>query len=190
MTSNNITRLTTPLAEVELKQLKAGDQVLLSGVIFTARDAAHARLSESLDNNEKLPVDLNGQVIYYVGPSPAKPGQIIGSAGPTTSYRMDKYTPGLLDKTGLKGMIGKGARSQEVKTAIIRNKAIYFAAVGGAAAFIAKRIVKAEIVAYNHLGPEAMYRLEVKDFPLFVVNDWYGGDLYLDGINKYALKNT
>lgn len=163
--------------------------MVLSGVIFTARDAAHARLAELLEKGEELPIDLRGQVIYYVGPSPAKPGQVIGSAGPTTSYRMDMYTPRLLEEAGLKGMIGKGVRSKEVKDSIIRCKAVYFAAVGGAAALIARRIKKAEVVAYDDLGPEAIHRLVVEDFPLFVVNDCHGGDLYQEGINKYAIKN-
>jgi len=178
--------LTTPLTSDGLGKLRSGDQVLLSGAIFTARDAAHARLAELLGKGEKLPVDLNGQVIYYVGPSPAKPGQVIGSAGPTTSYRMDIYTPKLLEDAGLKGMIGKGVRSKEVKDAIIRYKAVYFAAVGGAAALIAKRIVKSDVVAYQDLGPEAIHRLVVENLPLFVINDCYGGDLYQEGINKYA----
>jgi fumarate hydratase subunit beta len=169
-----------------LKELRAGDQVLLSGVVYTARDAAHARLSESLEKGENLPVNLNEQIIYYVGPSQAKPGQIIGSAGPTTSYRMDIYTPKLLERTGLKGMIGKGTRSKEVKDAIIKYKAVYFAAVGGAAALIAKRIIKAEVVAYEDLGAEAIYLLVVDKLPLFVVNDCHGGDLYQEGISKYT----
>jgi len=182
----SIINITTPLTNDSLEKLRSGDQVLLNGVIFTARDAAHARLAELLERGEKLPVDLCGQVIYYVGPSPAKPGQVIGSAGPTTSYRMDMYTPKLLEVAGLKGMIGKGKRSKEVKDAIVRCKAVYFTAVGGAAALIAKRIVKAEVVAYQDLGPEAVHRLVVENFPLFVVNDCYGGDLYQEGINIYA----
>lgn len=157
--------------------LRAGDRVLLSGVIYTARDAAHKRLYDLLQAGEELPVDLRGQVIYFVGPTPARPGQVIGSAGPTTSGRMDAYTPALI-AYGLRGMIGKGRRSPEVLKAIQEHGAVYFGATGGAGALLAKRIVKAEVVAYPDLGPEAIHRLEVKDFPVIVVNDAHGGDLY------------
>ena len=163
-------KIETPLNNEKIKKLKAGDSVLLSGVLYRGRDAAHKRLIDLLDQNEKLPLDIKNQVIYYVGPSPAKPGQVIGSAGPTTSYRMDPYAPRLLD-LGLKGMIGKGARNQEVIDAIIRNKAVYFGAIGGAAALIGKSIVKSEIIAYEDLGAEAIRRIEVKDMPLVVIID-------------------
>lgn len=163
--------------EGTIKSLQAGDQVLLSGTIFTARDAAHKRMVEQLEKGEKLPVDLTNQVIYYVGPTPARPGDVIGSAGPTTSSRMDKYTPCLLEK-GLKGMIGKGYRSQVVIDAIVKNDAVYFAAIGGSGALLAKRIKSVELVAYEDLGTEAIRKLEIEDFPCTVINapegrDWY-----------------
>lgn len=166
-----------PLNKSEISKLKTGEHVLLSGTIYTARDAAHKRMIESLENGEGLPIDINGQVIYYVGPTPAKPGQIIGSAGPTTSSRMDIYTPKLLD-AGLKGMIGKGKRSGEVVEAIKKYGAVYFAAAGGAGALLSKKIKKAEVVAYDDLGPEAIYRLELENFPVVVINDIHGNDLY------------
>ena len=169
--------INVPLNHTDIAELKAGEQVLLSGTIYTARDAAHKRMIESLENGEELPININRQVIYYVGPTPAKPGMVIGSAGPTTSSRMDIYTPKLLD-AGLKGMIGKGKRSTEVVEAIKKYKAVYFAAAGGAGALLSKRIKKAEVVAYCDLGPEAICRLEVDYFPLVVVNDIYGNDLY------------
>lgn len=174
----------SPLEEGVIKKLRAGDQVLLSGVIFTARDAAHKRMAESLEKGEKLPFDLKGQTIYYMGPSPTRPGFVIGSAGPTTSGRMDVYTPRLL-AAGLKGMIGKGSRSAEVKEAIKKYGAVYFAAIGGAGALIAKSIKSMELVAYEDLGAEAIRRLEVAELPLIVVNDMYGGDLYEEGKSKY-----
>ena len=182
-------RINTPVKDSDVATLKAGDQVLISGCIYTARDAAHKRLSDLIDQGKQLPIKLDGQIIYYVGPTPAKPGQVIGSAGPTTSYRMDSYAPKLLDN-GLKGMIGKGARNSEVKKAMIDNKAIYFAAVGGAAALISKSIKKAEIVAYEDLGAEAIYKLEVADFPAIVVNDIYGNDLYERGIKQYVIPRS
>ncbi len=166
-----------PLEEQELKELRAGDYVYISGTIYTARDAAHKRMEEALDAGEQLPFALAGNIIYYMGPSPAREGQCIGSAGPTTASRMDKYTPRLLD-LGLKGMIGKGRRSQAVKEAVARNGAVYFAAVGGAGALLAGTIVKAEVIAYDDLGTEAVRRLEVKDFPAIVVTDRMGKDLY------------
>lgn len=172
-----VKHLKTPLNGKEIANLKTGEQISLSGVIYTARDAAHRRMIEAVEKGEALPIDIRGQVIYYVGPTPAKPGQVIGSAGPTTSSRMDAYTPRLLE-AGLKGMIGKGKRSPEVKEAIKKHRAVYFAAAGGAGALLSKRIKKAEIVAYEDLGPEAIYRFEVKDFPVVVVNDIYGNDLY------------
>ena len=176
--------ITTLLKEEDIAKLKAGDTVKITGVIYTARDAAHARLVKLLDEGKELPIDVKGQVIYYVGPTPAKPGRPIGSAGPTTSYRMDAYAPRLI-KEGLKGMIGKGARSKEVKDAIKSEKAVYFAAVGGAAALIAKSIKKAEIITYEDLGAEALRRMEVVDFPAIVINDIYGGDLYQEGQAKW-----
>lgn len=170
-------KLTTPLKEEELLKLKAGDVVYITGTIYTARDAAHSRLVKLIENNENLPFDIKGQIIYYTGPTPPKPNKVIGSCGPTTSYRMDSYSPQLLD-LGLKGMIGKGARSDSVKKAIERNKAVYFAAVGGAAALISKSITNCELVAYEDLGAEAIRKLEVVDFPVIVINDCFGNDLY------------
>ncbi|MHB9124318.1 MAG: Fe-S-containing hydro-lyase [Armatimonadota bacterium] len=175
-------RITTPLEDVS--SLRAGDSLLLSGVVYTARDAAHKRLYELLEAGEPLPVDLRGQVIYYVGPTPASPGRVIGSAGPTTSGRMDAYTPALL-AYGVKGMIGKGSRSPEVKEAIVKYGAVYFGATGGAGALLAERIVKAEVAAYEDLGPEAIYRLVVRDFPVVVKNDSHGGDLYEQGVRMW-----
>lgn len=177
-------KITTPFNIEDLKKLKSGDTVEITGVIYTARDAAHARLVKLIEDGKELPMELEGQVIYYVGPTPAKEGQVIGSAGPTTSYRMDSYAPQLIEK-GLKGMIGKGSRSKEVKDAIVEHKSVYFAAVGGAAALIAKCIKKSEIIAYEDLGAEAIRRLEVEDFPAIVINDIYGNDLYEEGQAKY-----
>lgn len=170
-------RLSLPLKDADIADLKVGEQVLLSGIIYTARDAAHKRMTETLDKGEKLPIDIKGHTIYYVGPTPAKPGQVIGSAGPTTSSRMDAYTPKLLE-AGLKGMIGKGKRSTEVVEAMRKYKAVYFAAAGGAGALLSKKIRKAEVVAYADLGPEAIYMLEVEEFPVIVVNDIFGNDIY------------
>ncbi|MGD9504698.1 MAG: Fe-S-containing hydro-lyase [Syntrophobacteraceae bacterium] len=178
-------RLTTPLKNEDVEKLRIGDRVLLSGVIYTARDAAHKRLVQLLHSGEPLPFDLQGQVIYYVGPSPAKPGKPIGAAGPTTSYRMDAYAPELI-ANGLKGMVGKGARNQAVRDAMQEHKAVYFAAIGGAGALIARSILSAEVIAYPELGPEAIRRLEVKDFPVIVANDVVGGDLYTEGVKAYA----
>lgn len=177
-------RIVTPLTEEKVKELKAGDSVLISGTIYTARDAAHKRLVELLDKGEKLPIDVENSIIYYVGPTPAKPGQPIGSAGPTTSYRMDSYAPRLLD-IGLKGMIGKGLRSKEVIESMKKNKAIYFAAIGGAAALMGKSIKKAELVAYEDLGSEAIRKLEVEDLPVVVVIDSEGNNLYEIGQQEY-----
>ncbi len=179
-------KLTTPLSDEDVKNLQSGDNVLLTGTIYTGRDAAHERLVKLLEKGEELPVDLKGQVIYYVGPAPAKPGKVIGSAGPTTSYRMDPYTPVLLE-AGLKGMIGKGSRSQEVIDSISENNGVYFAAVGGAAALISQSIKEAEVVAYEDLGTEAIRRLKVEDLPLIVVNDASGQDLYQQGIKEYGI---
>ena len=174
-----------PLSEKVIESLKAGDSLLISGVLYVARDAAHKRMVEALDKGEPLPFDIKGQTIYYMGPSPAPPGKVIGSAGPTTSSRMDVYTPRLL-AAGLKGIIGKGARAQEVKEALNKYKAVYLAAVGGAGALLSKTIIKSEIIAYPELGPEAILRIEVKDFPATVINDIYGGDLYAEGKKKYG----
>jgi len=170
-------RLHTPLSVAELERLKAGDRVLISGKIYTARDTAHRRLIERIDAGLDLPIRLKGQVIYYCGPTPAKPGQQIGSAGPTTSYRMDSYAPRLIE-LGLKGMIGKGKRSPEVIDAMKKYGAVYFGATGGAGALLSKRIKAARVVAYEDLGPEAICELEVEDFPVVVINDTKGNDLY------------
>lgn len=177
-------KLKLPLKENDLTNLKVGDRVLLTGNIYTGRDAAHKRLIETLEKNEKLPIDLKNEFIYYVGPSPAQPGQVIGSAGPTTSYRMDSYTKILMD-LGLKGTIGKGNRSEEVIESIIKNKGIHLGAIGGAAALISKSIKKAEIVAYEDLGTEAIRKLYVEDFPAIVVIDSKGNNLYELGKKEY-----
>jgi len=177
-------KITTPLNDETLADLKAGDTVHITGTIYTGRDLAHQRLVEAIDEGKELPFDLQGAIIYYVGPAPAPPGKPIGSAGPTTSYRMDKYTPLLLEK-GLKGMIGKGNRTQPVLDAIKRHKAVYLAAVGGAAALISKSIKAAKVIAYEDLGPEAVRELQVEDFPAVVVNDAAGADLYEQGMAEY-----
>jgi fumarate hydratase subunit beta len=176
--------ITLPLTDDIVEKLRIGDDLLLSGVIYTARDAAHRRMIEALEKGEQLPFDIRGQVIYYVGPTPPKPGQIIGSAGPTTSMRMDRYAPPLL-AAGLKGMIGKGGRGPAVREALKQHKAVYFLAVGGTGALLAKQIKKVDIVAYEDLGTEAVRRLEVEDFPVIVCNDIYGGDLLEEGKAKY-----
>lgn len=177
-------KLTPPLTDEVTMKLKAGDRVVITGVIYTGRDMAHKYMVEGHKKGEKLPFELKGQILYYTGPTPAPPGKPIGSAGPTTSYRMDKYTPILLE-LGLKGMIGKGPRGQEVKDAIKKYKAVYFAAIGGAGALISKTIRKAEVIAYPELGTEAVMRLEVEDFPAVVVNDVHGADLYRIGVEQY-----
>ncbi len=177
-------KLIPPLTDDVVMKLKAGDRVIITGVIYTGRDMAHKYMVERHRTGQSLPVDLKGQILYYTGPTPAAPGRVIGSAGPTTSYRMDKYTPYLLE-LGLKGMIGKGPRGQEVKDAIRQYKAVYFAAIGGAGALISKTIRKAEVVAYPELGTEAVMRLEVEDFPAVVVNDVHGADLYQVGVEQY-----
>ena len=169
--------ITTPIENDTITNLNIGDSVLISGIIYVARDAAHKRMQEMLDKNIELPFELKNNIIYYMGPSPAREGRPIGSAGPTTSGRMDKYAPTLLD-LGLKGMIGKGKRNQEVKDAVIRNKAIYFAAIGGAGALLSKAIKKSEVIAFEDLGAEAILKLEVKDFSVIVVMDSEGNDLY------------
>lgn len=177
-------KITAPFDEKTVELLKAGDQVLITGIIYTARDSAHKRIIESLDRGLSLPFSLTNQVIYYMGPAPAKPGYTIGSAGPTTSGRMDAHAPRLMAE-GIKGTIGKGNRSQAVKDAIIKYRAVYLAAVGGAGALISRTIKKAEIIAYEDLGAEAIRKLAVIDFPAIVINDIYGGDLYSEGQAKY-----
>ena len=179
--------INTPLDSKTAKTLKAGDYVYITGTIYTARDAAHKRMDETLNRNESLPIDVNGNIIYYMGPSPAREGRPIGSAGPTTATRMDKYAPRLLDM-GLIGMIGKGKRQKPVVDAIIRNGAVYFAAVGGAGALLAQRIIKSEVVVYDDLGTEAIRKLEVKDFPVIVVIDSDGNNLYEISQKKYEKK--
>jgi len=179
-------RLKTPLRDEDVAGLKSGDRVLISGVVYTGRDAAHRRLFDLLKEGKALPFDIRGQIIYYVGPTPAKPGRVLGSAGPTTSYRMDAYAPSLIER-GLKGMIGKGMRSDSVKKAMAKYKAVYFAATGGAGALLAKRVKKAQVIAYEDLGPEAIRRLEVEDLPVIVINDIYGNDLYIEGEKKYRI---
>jgi fumarate hydratase subunit beta len=178
-------KLIPPLTDEVIVKLKAGDRVVISGVIYTARDMAHKSMVEAHHKGDELPFDPRGQILYYTGPTPAPPGKPIGSAGPTTSYRMDKYTPALLE-LGLKGMIGKWPRGQAVKEAIMKYKAVYFAAIGGAGALISKTIRKAEVVAYPELGTEAVMRLEVEDFPAIVVNDVHGEDLYRIGVEEYG----
>jgi fumarate hydratase subunit beta len=180
-------RVTTPLTDEVIESLHSGDHLLVNGIIYTGRDAAHKRLVELVDKGEPLPIDIKGQIVYFVGPTPPKPGEVIGSAGPTTSGRMDAYSP-KLTAIGLKGMIGKGSRSDAVKEALKRDKAVYFGATGGAGALLAQRIKSSRVVAYEDLGPEAIRELEVKDFPVVVINDMYGGDLYIEGRTKYERK--
>lgn len=177
-------RLTTPLTKDTVKQLKIGDSVLITGTIYAARDAAHKRMIETLDRKEPLPIELKDQIIYYVGPSPAKPGQPIGSAGPTTAGRMDAYTPRLLEQ-GLRGIIGKGSRSPAVMDSIKEHTAVYFAAVGGAGALLAKQIKCYTVLAYPELGPEAIAAMDVVDFPVIVVADCEGRDYYIEGQKPY-----
>lgn len=173
-----------PLNDEKIKELKAGDSVFLTGIMYTARDAAHKRLVEALERGEELPFDIKGQTIYYVGPTPERVGEAIGAAGPTTSYRMDSYAPTLLE-LGQKGMIGKGVRGKNVIDSMIKNKAVYFGAIGGAGALISKCITKSEIIAYDDLGAEAIRRLEVKEFPVIVAIDSEGNDLYKLGREEY-----
>lgn len=175
--------LVTPLEDKDLEKLRAGDIVTISGIIFTARDAAHKKLVDLINQGKDLPVNLKGQVIYYAGPAPAKPGYVIGSVGPTTSGRMDAYTIPLLEK-GLKGMIGKGFRSEEVKQGLCSFGAVYFAAIGGAAALLSKKVKASRVAAYPELGPEAIYELEVEEFPVYVINDIFGNDLYSQSLHK------
>jgi fumarate hydratase subunit beta len=177
--------ITTPLSDADVVSLKAGDRVRITGTIYTARDAAHGRLFPLIEKGEPLPIDVKGAIIYYTGPTPAQPGDVAGSIGPTTASRMDKFTPALL-KLGLKGTIGKGYRGQAVKDALREHRAIYFGTVGGAGALLSRHITKLEIVAYEDLGTEAIRRLEVAEFPAIVLNDCHGGDLYEDGQKQYA----
>ena len=177
--------ITVPVVKEEIQDLRAGDYVYLTGVIYTARDAAHKRMDEALSEGKELPLDIKNQMIYYMGPSPAREGRPIGSAGPTTASRMDKYAPRLLD-LGLGGMIGKGKRSQAVQDAIVRNKAVYFAAVGGAGALLSKCIKRADVIAYDDLGTEAIRRLEIEDLPAIVVIDSEGNNLYETAVKEYA----
>ncbi|MDP3181438.1 MAG: Fe-S-containing hydro-lyase [Desulfobaccales bacterium] len=179
-----VVKLVPPLVDADVVQLEIGDKVLVSGVIYTARDVAHKRLLEMLAAGQKLPVDLKGQILYYVGPSPARPGKVIGAAGPTTSYRMDSYAPTLI-KMGLKAMIGKGKRSPEVIAAMQKFKAVYLGATGGAGALISQCIKDAKVVAFPELGPEAVHRLVVEDLPTIVINDCQGRDLYEVGVKQY-----
>lgn len=184
---SQIKRLSTPLSDADVEGLRSGDRVLLSGVVYTGRDAAHKRIVAAMAAGQAPPFDPRGAVIFYVGPSPAPPGRVIGAAGPTTSYRMDAYAPTLIE-AGLKAMIGKGGRGPAVKQAMQKHKAVYLAAIGGAGALMAHCIKAAEVIAYDDLGPEAVRRLEVAEMPLFVVNDVYGGDLYEEGRAAYQKK--
>jgi fumarate hydratase subunit beta len=177
--------ITTPLTDADVESLKAGDRVRITGVLYTARDAAHARLLPLIEQGQPLPIDVKGAIIYYTGPTPPQPGQVMGAIGPTTASRMDKFTPALL-KLGLKATIGKGYRGQAVKDALKQYKGIYFGTVGGAGALLSRHIKKAEFVAYEDLGTEAIRRLEVEEFPAIVLNDCHGGDLYQDGQKQYA----
>lgn len=183
--SDGIKDVGTPLTDGDAESLRAGDRVRITGVVYTARDAAHARLLPLIEQGKPLPIDLKGQIIYYTGPSPARPGDVVGSIGPTTAGRMDKFTPKLLS-LGLKGVIGKGARSQAVKDALAQHKGVYFGAIGGAGAVLSRFIKKLEVVAYEDLGTEAIRRLEVEGFPAIVINDCHGGDLYQEGMKQYA----
>ena len=181
-----VKKITLPLTYEALESLRVGDNILLTGTMYVGRDAAHKRMIEALDQGKPLPFDIKGQVIYFMGPSPPRPGQVIGAAGPTTSGRMDSYSPRLIAE-GLKGMIGKGMRSPEVKDAMKKHKAVYLAAIGGAGALISKTIKKAEVIAYEELGAEAIRRLEVEDFPATVINSIHGGDLYQEGKARYRV---
>ena len=183
--ADGIKDVTTPLSDADVEQLKAGDRVRITGVIYTARDAAHARLFPLIEKGEKLPIDIKGAIIYYTGPSPSRPGDVVGSIGPTTASRMDKFTPSLLQH-GLKGTIGKGYRGQPVKDALRQHKGVYFGGIGGAGAVLSAYVKKLDIVAYEDLGTEAIRRLEVEGFPVIVLNDCHGGDLYADGQKQYA----
>lgn len=185
MEQKEVKYITLPLTDEVVAGLNVGDVVYLTGILYTARDAAHKRLCDLISAGHSLPIDLRGQVIFYAGPAPQKPGQAIGSVGPTTSYRMDPFAPTLMKEAGLKGMIGKGKRSEVVKTALVENNAVYFGATGGVAALLSKCVSKAEVILYPELGPEAVHRLEVRDFPVIVVNDAHGRDLYQEEMKKY-----
>jgi fumarate hydratase subunit beta len=187
--ADGIKDIRTPLTDGDIETLKAGDRVRITGVIYTARDAAHGRLMPLMEKGEKLPIDIKGSIIYYTGPSPARPGDVVGSVGPTTASRMDKFTP-LLLKLGLKGTIGKGYRGQTVKDALKEYKGVYFGAIGGAGAVLSAFVKKLDVVAYEDLGTEAIRRLEVEGFPAIVVNDCHGGDLYQDGVKAYAREDA
>lgn len=186
--ADGIKEIRTPLSDADAESLKAGDRVRITGIIYTARDAAHGRLFPLIEKGETLPIDVRGAIIYYTGPSPARPGDVVGSIGPTTASRMDKFTPALL-RLGLKGTIGKGYRGQPVKDALRQYKGVYMGAIGGAGAVLSRHIKKLEIVAYEDLGTEAIRRLEVQGFPAIVLNDCHGGDLYQDGQKQYAREN-
>ena len=187
--ADTIKEVTTPLSDADVESLKTGDRVRITGVVYTARDAAHGRLWPLIQDGQPLPIDVRGQIIYYTGPSPTRPGDVVGSIGPTTGSRMDKFTPALI-KLGLKGTMGKGARSQPVKDAFKQYKGVYFGAIGGAGAVLSQLVKRVEIVAYEDLGTEAIRRLEVEGFPAIVVNDCHGGDLYQDGLKAYAREET
>lgn len=189
MGADGVKEITPPLSDAEVETLRAGDRVRITGVMYTARDAAHGRLFPLIERGEKLPIDVRGQIIYYTGPSPARPGEVVGSIGPTTASRVDKFTPKLLE-LGLKGTMGKGYRGQAVKDALRRYKGVYFGAIGGAGAVLSRFVKKVAIVAYEDLGTEAIRRLEVEGFPAIVVNDCHGGDLYQDGMKAYAREGT
>lgn len=184
MSEKDIIRLQTPLAVEDIEPLRTGDVVRFSGVLYTARDAAHARMKEAIENGEPLPFDPEGQIVYFTGPTPARPGHVLGPAGPTTASRMDPYSPLLIER-GLRGMIGKGLRSEEVIKSMREHGCVYFGAVEGTAALLAARVKEAELVAYEDLGTEAIRRLVVEDFPVVVVNDLYGGDLYREGKERW-----
>ncbi len=181
-------RITTPVSDDVISELRAGDTVYITGYLFTGRDSAHKKLIDLVEQGKDLPIDVKGHFIYYVGPTPARPGKVIGSAGPTTSYRMDSFAP-TLHRLGLKGTIGKGKRSEAVKDSLKTYKGVYLAAVGGAGALISKSIVEAEVIAYPELGPEAIRRIRVDNFPCIVINDMYGGDLYEEGKKKYQIRD-
>jgi len=185
LAADGIKEVTTPLSDADVESLKSGDRVRLTGVLYTGRDAAHARFLPLINEDKPLPFDVRGQIIYYTGPSPARPGMVIGSVGPTTGSRMDKYAPKLL-ALGLKGMMGKGSRSREVREALKKHKGVYFGAIGGAGAYLSRYVMKVEIVAYEDLGTEAIRRMEVEGFPAIVVNDCHGNDLYEEGMKAYA----
>jgi fumarate hydratase subunit beta len=183
--ADGIKEVTPPLSDADIESLKAGDRVRITGVMYTARDAAHGRLLPLIETGKPLPIDVKGQIIYYTGPSPARPGEVVGSIGPTTGGRMDKFTPELL-ALGLKGTLGKGARSEAVKAALKQHTAVYFGAIGGAGAVLSRFVKKLDVVAYEDLGTEAIRRLEVEGFPAIVINDCHGGDLYQDGMKQFA----